>query len=482
MSEVKVNKISPRTNCGTVQLGDSGDTITIPAGATITNNGTQTGFGRTGAVDWQTTPKTATFTAASGEGYFINSGSAITANLPAGSAGAIVAFSDYARNFATHNFTISPNGSEKIGGEANDLILNVNGQALTLVYVDGTKGWINVQNAEDTEKGGSDFIEATGGTIKTSGNFKTHIFTGPGSFVVSSAGTACGSNKVDYFVVGGGGSGSAYGANNQGLGGGGAGGFRVSNSVGCVPAPTMSPLVAPNSPSPAGLAVPVQSYPITVGAGGAAATLPGPCNTSPGASGSVSTFSSISSAGGGYDDVTTCGSAVAGGSGGGGGRGNALTQTGGAGNTPPVSPPQGQNGGGGTPMPEQGSPAPAPSRNGGGGGGAGATGGNGGSPGSGAGGAGSFVADAFIGGCAPSFGSPGPVSSTRYFAGGGGGAGGSSGASGGAGGGGAGVRGSNGTNGTTNTGGGGGGSNCTPYPGNGGTGGSGIVMIRYKFQ
>ena len=42
MSEIKVNKISPRTNCGTVQLGDSGDTITIPAGATITNNGTQT--------------------------------------------------------------------------------------------------------------------------------------------------------------------------------------------------------------------------------------------------------------------------------------------------------------------------------------------------------------------------------------------------------------------------------------------------------
>ena len=72
MSEVKVNKISPRTNCGTVQLGDSGDTITIPAGATITNNGTQTGFGRTGTVDWQTSIKTATFTAASGEGYFIN--------------------------------------------------------------------------------------------------------------------------------------------------------------------------------------------------------------------------------------------------------------------------------------------------------------------------------------------------------------------------------------------------------------------------
>ena len=38
MSEVKVNKISPRTACGTVTLGDSGDTFTIPSGATITNN------------------------------------------------------------------------------------------------------------------------------------------------------------------------------------------------------------------------------------------------------------------------------------------------------------------------------------------------------------------------------------------------------------------------------------------------------------
>ena len=51
MSEIKVNKISPRTACGTTTLGDSGDTFTIPAGVTITNNGTQTGFGRTGTVN-----------------------------------------------------------------------------------------------------------------------------------------------------------------------------------------------------------------------------------------------------------------------------------------------------------------------------------------------------------------------------------------------------------------------------------------------
>jgi len=34
MSEIKVNKISPRSGTD-VQLGDSGDTFTIPSGATI---------------------------------------------------------------------------------------------------------------------------------------------------------------------------------------------------------------------------------------------------------------------------------------------------------------------------------------------------------------------------------------------------------------------------------------------------------------
>ena len=126
MSEIKVNKVSPRTNCGTVQLGDSGDTITIPAGATITNNGTQTGFGRTGTVDWQTgSIKTATFTAANGEGYFCNTtGGAFTVNLPSSpSAGDIVAVADYANTFDTNNLTIGRNGSN-IEGSASDSVLN----------------------------------------------------------------------------------------------------------------------------------------------------------------------------------------------------------------------------------------------------------------------------------------------------------------------------------------------------------------------
>jgi hypothetical protein len=44
MSELKVNKISPRSGTD-ITLGDSGDTFTIPSGATITNSGTATGFG-----------------------------------------------------------------------------------------------------------------------------------------------------------------------------------------------------------------------------------------------------------------------------------------------------------------------------------------------------------------------------------------------------------------------------------------------------
>jgi hypothetical protein len=46
MSELKVNKVTPRSGT-TVTIGDSGDTITIPSGATITNSGTATGFGGT---------------------------------------------------------------------------------------------------------------------------------------------------------------------------------------------------------------------------------------------------------------------------------------------------------------------------------------------------------------------------------------------------------------------------------------------------
>lgn len=46
MSLLNVNKVDPATGTG-LELGSSGDTITIPSGATIANSGTATGFGGT---------------------------------------------------------------------------------------------------------------------------------------------------------------------------------------------------------------------------------------------------------------------------------------------------------------------------------------------------------------------------------------------------------------------------------------------------
>ncbi len=410
----------------TITLGATGDSINLASGAT------QSGFGRTGTVDWQTSIKTATFTAVSGEGYFCNtSGGAFTVNLPSSpSVGDIVAIKDYASSFDTQNLTIGRGGSN-MNGAAADSIRNTENESLTLVYADATKGWISVE--EGTGFVGETFITATGGTITCCGNYKIHTFTGPGNFCVSSAGVPS-NNSIDYLVVAGGGGGNGPTANG---GGGGAGGFRLSNST-CMPAPLTSPLA-----NPTGITATVSSFPITIGGGGAVNN-----------SGSSSIFSTITSTGGGGSIGSFPGAT--------GGSGAA---NGGSGNTPPVSPPQGQPGG--------------PGLNAGGGGAGGAGGAFVGPKTGGVGGIGSFVFGTGFGGCN---GTPGPVGSTRYFAGGGAGGypvGSPSGSPGGAGGGGTGGEGGvPATAGQTNTGGGGGGASS----GCGQAGGSGIVIIRYKFQ
>jgi hypothetical protein len=471
MSEVKVNKISPRTNCGTVTLGDSGDTFSIPAGVTLTNSGTATGFGPTGAVSWDTTPKTTTVTAVSGTGYFVNTTSgAVTVNLPAGVAGSIVAISDYANTAATNNITIDPNGTDKINGTNENAKITTNGASVTLLYVDSTRGWKDITDATLDVTGIPPFIAATGGTILTCGDYKTHVFTGPGTFTVTNAGSPTGSNSVEYLVVAGGGG----GATGSYMGGGGAGGYRQNYP----------------SPTTAGLPVTATAYPITVGAGGNG----GPSTpSSSGTPGSNSIFSTITSTGGGSSNN----SPVNGSSGGSGGGGRSCSPggTGGSGNTPPVSPPQGNPGGqGGTPSGAYG---------GGGGGGAGAAGTTGApplSPTAGSGGIGSPIATTFFGPTAPSYGTPGPAPG-RYFAGGGGGANDANvpfslttayGAGGEGGGGNSGqpnypaqsgpTKNRPSTAGTANTGGGGGGGAYCGTNVTGSAGGSGIVVIRYKFQ
>src|SRR6056300_1374819 len=204
-STIKVNNIQNQcganiaNKCGTtITLGASGDTITLACGAS------QTGFGRTGTVDWDTTAKTASFTAVSGNGYFVNTTSgAITVTLPAGSAGDIVSLADYTNTWQTNNVTITPNGSDKIGGINDNAILNTEGQSVTFVYVDGTEGWKNIQDSTSNVTGNA-FIVATGGTITTCGNCKIHTFTGPGTFTVSSVHPCATNNLVSYLVSAGG--------------------------------------------------------------------------------------------------------------------------------------------------------------------------------------------------------------------------------------------------------------------------------------
>jgi len=449
MSEIKVNKITPRTACGTTQLGDSGDTFTIPSGATITNAGTATGFGATGETSWDTTVKTTgTFTATAGVGYFLNTtGGVITVNLPVGAAGSSVALADYAGTWQTDNVTVAANGTEKIGGVDADVTLSTEGQSVTFVYIDGTQGWVNVLDSTSNVRGSS-YIVATGGTPCSGSivctNYKVHKFTGPGTFCVSAgAGPLA---FVDYLVVaGGGGGGQANPMPYSAGGGGGGGGFRESKVAATSGCWTASPLAAAVS-----LPVSVSPYAVEVGGGG-------PVNTV----GVNSSFSTITSAGGGEGG---CGPSApfAGGNGGSGGGGAyGATCTEGTGNTPSQVPAQGTDGGS----------ANACNGAGAGGGGATVAATNVGSPASTAGGAGattsiSATPTAYAGG-----GGGGNDTPSQQGAGGtgGGGAGGSPSTGGGA------------TAGTVNTGGAGGGSGAA-NPSTGGAGGSGIVYIRYKFQ
>jgi hypothetical protein len=272
------------------------------------------------------------------------------------------------------------------------------------------------------------YISATGGTVIDDAGYRIHVFTSPGSFVVSSLNLSPGT--VEYLVVAGGAAGGTGDVSGRYGGGGGAGGFRTAT----------------------GFPVTATTYPITVGAGGA----PGAGTGGAANSGNPSIFSTITSAGGGGGAGGLVSTPVAGGPGGSGGGGQ--NNIGGTGNTPPVSPPQGNPGGTTT-----------------------VTGGSAG--GGGAGAAGPSTAPVSAGGIGSpitwlpaSYGTPGPAPG-RYFAGGGSGGGT---ASGGAGGGGPNILPGTVNPGTTNTGGGGaGGQGPGGTPTVAGSGGSGIVVIRY---
>ena len=300
----------------------------------------------------------------------------------------------------------------------------------------GGAGSMNPGTNQDGGNGGSGIViisypapqQFGGGVVTTSGSNVIHTFTTSGTLSPLSSLTA------SYLVVAGGGS----GASGTG-GGGGAGGYRTGSAV-----------IDTNS-----------IYTVIVGAGGAATTY-GYGSAAP--SGTSSVFFNTTSAGGGGGTAGQNGGGFASGAAGGSGGGGGYNSVGGAGNTPSVSPSQGNNGGN-----ADGTDAPPYAYPSGGGGGASAAGGSfsgvQGNPG--AGGAG--TANSISG-------------SSVTYAGGGGGCSTTVAASGGAGGGGAGaISTTNGVSGTANTGGGGGGARNSTNTSScfGGAGGSGVVIISY---
>jgi hypothetical protein len=272
-------------NANVITVGASGDTITIPAGATLVNNGTATGFFE--GIAWQSITTAATLTTVAGRGYPINTTSnACTVTLPSSaSAGDQIQIVDYAGTFATNKITL--NSSLKIEGATDDKLLTTNREGVIITYVDVTQGWV-----------------ATTGV--NSGNQALD----PAPY------------SIDFLVVaGGGGSGGGTPAQAGGSGGGGGGGMRTYTKTA----------------SAIGIVVT-----ITVGDGGSGNT-----GLNPGSQGSNSSISgtgltTTTSAGGGYS--TYQGGAAAGSGGSGGGESWAATPAG-SGNTPSTTPSQGADGG-----------------------------------------------------------------------------------------------------------------------------------------
>ena len=289
MSTIEVDKVIPQSGTA-LQVGESGDTITVPAGATldasnatttlpanvVTTDGTQTLTNKsivatqlTGTVDnarltgsgsitingssvslggsttietgtsWQSSIKTANFTAVSGEGYWINTTSAaITVTLPvSASVGDTIEFSDYSRTWGTNAVTLNLNSLKFQGGTRNP-VYNTNGESVKIIYSGTTKGWIPSSDDDVSDE----------------------IFSG----------------ATEYLVVAGGGS----GGNGNG-GGGGAGGL-LTNFGGTAINLTQG-----------------QSYTVTIGAGGASKTSSGTGNNGSNSVLSGSGITTITSIGGG---------------------------------------------------------------------------------------------------------------------------------------------------------------------------------------
>ena len=217
-SIIKVNTVQDtdgnniiNENANTITIGASGDTISIPSGATLANSGTATGFG----ISWQSAIKTSSFTAVAGEGYWINTTSgAITVTLPASaSAGDRIILTDYARTWGTNNLTINQNSLNFQGFTSPNPVYNTNGQSIDLVYSGATNGWIPNSDDDVAFKNppyDAEYLLIAGGG---GGGYGNAGGGGAGGFLTNFGGTAISltAGATYTITVGGGGAGGGSG-------------------------------------------------------------------------------------------------------------------------------------------------------------------------------------------------------------------------------------------------------------------------------
>tara|TARA_S200002703_G_scaffold159676_1_gene174047 strand:+ start:16 stop:1296 length:1281 start_codon:yes stop_codon:yes gene_type:complete len=368
-SIIKVNTVQDtdgnniiNENANTITIGASGDTISIPAGATLANNGTATGFA---SIAWQSSIVTAaTHTASAGQGLWLDTSSnAITVTLPASpSVGDQIILTDYARNWGTNAVTLNLNSLKFQGGSVNP-VYDTNGESVDIVYSGTTKGWIpNSDGAVALEGittydieyllvagGGSGGSRNSGGggaggyttnftgtkiTIQAGSVYTVTVGGGGASPATESIGNdgddsvLSGAGIATVTAIGGGGGGNGSNAGRDGGSGGGSGSFQ-NTTFGAGTA-------GQGNNGGTGMG---SGHPYGAGGGGGAGAVGGNASGGPGAGGaglaSTITGSSVTRAGGGGGNSYTSGGA--GGSGGGGagvssGDGNAGTaNTGGGG-------------------------------------------------------------------------------------------------------------------------------------------------------
>ncbi len=256
-----------------------GDVLSIgtPSDGTITS--AKLASGVSGLISWQSVQTTG-FTASAGRGYPCNTTSAaFTVTLPASpSVGDTIILLDYAGTFATNNITLGAN-SNKINGVVANKKVSTNREAVTLVYVDSTQGWVSSSGVNE----GTQSLDPT-------------------------------AYSVDFLVIAGGGQGGGAN-NNEGGGGGGGGGYRNSYSGETSGRGSTSETELTFNPGTV--------YTITVGAGGSGTTVTGgngnKGNDSSISGSDITTITSIGGGGGVRDSNTT--HFRDGGCGGGGGSG-----------------------------------------------------------------------------------------------------------------------------------------------------------------